>query len=214
MGVSAAGAEAAVQADGAVGSCTPELVYDAAPGSLDASGAGTGQVAVLRYTDANGSLRPATSATIAWSVRAIVDERAETGARPSIGGDLDLDIVTADGERLTFSATCVAGSGAAPIGIVLYANGLTRGWAGGSTARKSFVHFEAWTEGGQEYAYVALIDGADCALNFGVQAVTRPPFAVGTGTFSGLPSQTVYAETNCARRFGDPFPRSLAPGLQ
>jgi hypothetical protein len=135
------------------------------------------------------------------------------GAAPQIGGDLDLAITTGAGEQLTFTASCIAGSGATPIGIVLYADGLTRGWPGGTAVRRSFVHFEAWTHGGHQYAYVALIDSTDCVLNFNKFVVTASPYAVGTGVFSGIPPHTVYAETDCARRFGDPFPRSVAPGF-
>lgn len=135
------------------------------------------------------------------------------GGAPQIGGNLDLEIATGAGERLTFTTTCIAGAGAAPIGLILYANGLTRGWTGSSTVRRTFVHFETWTERRKEYTYVALIDGTDCELNFGASVVTPSPYAVGTGFFDGLSSRFVYSETDCARRFGDPFPRFLAPGF-
>jgi hypothetical protein len=187
-------------------------VYRLVPGTVDVTGSGVGEVATLRYTDANGVLLPPTSATVEWSVRAVVNAPNEVGGRPRIGGNLDVVITTAAGERLSFTAGCVAGTGAYPGGLVLYANGLTRGWPGSTSVRKSFVHFEAWTEDGVETAYVAILDGRDCALDSSVIAVTRSPYAVGTGTFAGFPTGFVYAETDCARRFGDPFPASLAPG--
>jgi hypothetical protein len=196
-----------------VGSCTPELVYQLFPGTIAAAGSGVGTVAALRYTDASGVARPDTTATIRWSARAIVTMPSGPGAAPQIGGGLDLEITTGAGEHLAFNATCIAGSGAIPDGLVVYANGLTRGWPGGTAVRRSFVHFEAWSDAGAAYAYVALIDGSDCELNFGVHVVTRSPYASGNGVFSGLPPRAVYAETNCARRFGNPFPRAVAPGL-
>ena len=149
-----------IQAERVVGSCTPELVHHVRPGTVDAAGSGVGTAAVLRYTDARGIARPDTSATVRWLARAIVEASRDRGAAPQIGGDLDLVITTADGELLTFTAACIAGSGAFPIGVVLYANGLTRGWPVDTAVRRSFVHFEAWTYRGDEYAYVALIDGA------------------------------------------------------
>jgi hypothetical protein len=199
--------------DPIVGSCTPELVHSLFPGTIDAAGSGVGTVAVLQYTDASGVTQPTTTATVRWTARAIVNAPGSTGAAPQIGGGLDLVMTTGAGQQLSFRATCIAGSGAVPSGVVVYANGLTTDWPGSTGGRRSFVHFEAWTDHGRQYAYVALIDGVDCALNFNVDLVTRKPYAVGTGVFSGLPAHAVYSETDCAHRFGDPFPRSLAPGL-
>jgi hypothetical protein len=48
----------AMPADSVVGSCTPELVHQVFPGTIDASGSGVGNVAELRYTDAAGVPRP------------------------------------------------------------------------------------------------------------------------------------------------------------
>lgn len=208
---------AAMQAKGAVGSCTPELVYQLRPGAFDTTGSGHASAALIRYTDTDGTLLPGTSAIIDWSARAIVEAPGEHGARPIIGGHLDFVVVTGAGERLRFSATCIAGSGAYDLGfmrgITLYANGLTQGWPGGTSVRRSFVHFESWTFGAESTTYVALIDGVDCSLDFNVLLVTRAPFAIGPATFNGTPQGDFYSETNCANRFGNPFPRSGARAL-
>lgn len=49
---------AAMQAKGAVGSCTPELVYQFRPGDFDATGSGGAFATLIRYTDADGSPLP------------------------------------------------------------------------------------------------------------------------------------------------------------
>jgi len=207
-----AGARAeAPEAERVVGSCTPELVYTFTPGEVDAAGAGTGVIDQLFLTDADGSHPRLTSGTLTWSARAIVRSPGSTGARPRIGGLLDLVITTAEGERIAYTATCVAGSGAHRFGMVLYTNGLARGWPGTSAPVRSLVHFEGITDG---TTYVALVAGADCALDFSRLVVTDGDAAVGTNTFTGLPDRFRYSETDCARRFGDPFPATLAPGLQ
>ena len=213
----AAGAQGAatpaMQATGAVGTCTPELVYELLAGSFDARAAGTANVASIRHTDADGNPLPNTSATIDWSVRAIVEPPRPNGAQPILGGNLDFLITTASGERLKFTATCVAGSGAYDLawirGITLYANGLTEGWPGGNSVRRTFVHFETWTFGADTTTYLALIDGVDCNLDFSRLLVTLAPYGKGQATFSGTPDGgDYYSETNCANRFGNPFPRS------
>lgn len=196
-----------------VGSCTPELVHPVYPGVLDATGSGSATAAIIEYTDAHGVARPDTSGTVTWSAHAIVKPPQTTGAAPQIGGSLDLQIATAAGDRLTFNATCIAGSGAVPVGMIVYANGLTGGWPGSTSVRRSFVHFEGWRDGGTDYTYAALIDSTDCKLNHDVFVFTPSPYPTGSNTFGGLPAHTVYAETECSRRFGDPYPRSLAPGL-
>lgn len=206
-------ARPALQAKGAVGTCTPELVYELLPGSFDARAAGTATVASIRHTDANGNLLPNTRATIDWSVRAIVEPRRPIGAQPILGGNLELVITTASGERLKFTATCVAGSGAYDLGwirgITVYANGLTEGWPGGTSMRRTFVHFETWTFGAATTTYIALIDGVDCNVDFSKLLVTLAPYGQGPASISGTPAGgDYYSETNCANRFGNPFPRS------
>lgn len=202
----------AIQAKGAVGSCTPELVYALRPGSFDTRASGLASVASIRYTDAAGNLLPGASATIDWSARAIAETRPSHGAKPTIGGNLDLVIETSAGERLSFTATCIAGSGAYDLGfikgITVYANGLTEGWPGGTAVRRTFVHFESWTFGGDAQTYVALIDGVDCELDFSRLLVTRPPYGIGPAQYAGTPLGDFYSETSCANRFGNPFPRS------
>ena len=197
---------------GAVPACTPELVYSLRPGrEMDATSQGSGFAANVVYTDANGNPQATTTATVAWFARAIVGEpdRRATGVVPDIGGNLDLVIETAAGERLTFSATCIAAAIGFPAGMLIYANGITRGWPG-AAARRTLVHFEAYTDGS---AYVALVDGVDCNLNFDALLVTRNPYISGSATFAGLPPNLVFAETDCPSRFGDPFPPTRAPGL-
>lgn len=197
-----------------VGACTPELVYSFRPGrEMDARTVGSGFAANLRYTDADGNLRPRTTAAVEWSARAVVDEPdRDAGVGPAIAGNLDVTIETADGERLTFMATCIAAVIGNPFGVVVYANGITTGWPG-SSARRSLVHFEAFTFNGETEAYVALVDGADCRLNFDTLVVTDEPFVSGTATFTGLPALFTFAETSCGNRFGNPFPALRAPGL-
>jgi hypothetical protein len=203
------------ESDRVVPACTPELVYSFRPGrEMDASSVGSGSASNLRYTDANGNPRPPTTADIDWSARGIVNEPdRSTGVHPNISGDLDLAISTAAGERLTFTATCIAAVVGNPFGIVVYANGITRGWPG-AQARRTLVHFEVFrgAGAGSAEAYVALIDGTDCRLDFDALLVTDEPYVSGTGTFTGLPSNFVFAETSCSNRFGQPFPALRAPG--
>ncbi|MBK7277042.1 MAG: hypothetical protein IPI08_10955 [Betaproteobacteria bacterium] len=208
---------AAMQAKGAVGSCTPELVYQFRPGDFDATGSGSAFATLIRYTDADGSPLPGTNARIDWTARAIGEQPGAHGARPIIGGNLDFVVVTGAGERLRFTATCIAGSGAYDLGfmrgITLYANGLTTGWPGGASVRRTFVHFESWTFGAESTTYVALLDGVDCRLNFNVILVTRAPYAIGSATYGGTPEGDFYSETSCANRFGNPFPGSGSRAL-
>lgn len=195
-------------------SCTPQIVHSVYPGTVDAAAFGTGTAAVLHYTDIHGVALPDTSATVRWSARATVDMPRKSSDKPIIGGDVDLAIVTAAGEHLAFTATCIAGAGAYSTGIVVYANGLTRGWPGSRAVNRSFVHFEAWTDSGVDYAYVAIIDGADCKLNFDVEVVTADPtYVVGTGHYAGLPDNVVFSETDCSQRPSNPHTRSLLPDL-
>jgi hypothetical protein len=211
-GMSLASPAGAGQGPASVPTCTPELVYVFDPGAVDVRGSGVGHAERITYTDADGTPRPDTDATVAWSVHAVVEEpRRSVGVGPRLGGNLTLAITTGAGERLTFEATCMAGVGAYTDGIIMYANGMTRGWPG-SQARRTFVHFEAWRDGPDHGAYVALIDGQDCRLNFGSLLVTESPFAIGTGSFTGLKPGFAYSETDCSSRFGDPKPKSRAPG--
>ena len=201
------------KADRVVPACTPELVYSFRPGrEMDATSVGSGSASNLQYTDADGNARPATSADVEWSARGVVEEPdRDTGVGPNIGGDLDLVITTAAGERLTFTATCIAAVVGNPLGMVIYANGITRGWPG-SEARRTLVHFEVFRVNGAAEAYVALVDGSDCRLDFGALVVTDDPYVAGTATFTGLPTNFVFTETSCSNRFGQPFPALRAPG--
>ena len=189
-----------------VRSCTPELVHSLRPGrEMDATSVGQGFAPNLEYTDADGNPRPATPVALEWSARAIIDEPARgTGVHPDIGGYLDLTIDTAAGEELMFEARCIAAAGGSPFGLVVYANGIVTGWPG-SEARRALVHFESYTDGS---AYIALVDGWDCALNHDARVVTDEPYVSGTKLLSGLPAQFAFAETDCGHRFGDPFPAS------
>jgi hypothetical protein len=202
-------------------SCTPQLVYTFAPGNVDVAGFGESQAQFVDWTDARGNPRQPTAATITWDARAIATMPSKpVGATPRISGWLDFSISTAEGERITFEGSCIAGAGGfGPYPneyIVLYANGIARGWPG-APAKRAFVHFEAWREGDVVHSYVALIEGKDCALNFDALVVTRFPWPEGTGdfTFSGdRDFRFIYSETNCARQYGNPVPATLAPGQQ
>jgi hypothetical protein len=201
-------------ADRLLPACTPELAYSFRPGrEMDARTVGSGFAANLRYTDADGNPRPLTSANVGWSARAVVEEADRTtGVQPTMRGNLDVTIATADGEQLTFTGTCIAAVIGNPVGVVVYANGITRGWPG-SSARRTLVHFEAFTFNGATEAYVALVDGVDCKLNFDALVVTDEPFVSGSATFTGLPALFTFTETSCVNRFGSPFPALRAPGL-
>jgi hypothetical protein len=135
------------------------------------------------------------------------------GGRPRLGGGVEVGVATSSGIEIAFEATCMAGVGAYSSGIILYGNGTTRGWPG-SPARNSFIHFEAWDQGGgQAGVYVALIDGRDCNLNFASLLVAGAvEEAVGPGSLNGLPARFAYSETDCYARFGSPKPPARAPG--
>ncbi len=181
------------------GSCTPKIVYAYAPGTLDATGTGAGEVAVLSYTDGGGIPQPDTTASVEWEARAIVSDPKHSGGPPRIGGNVELDITTVEGDHITYDAKCVVGAGSFGDGFIVYANGKAKGWPGDRGSRRSLVHFEAWSDGVHEYAYVALIDGADCALNFDVKLVTQEPWIVGSGALTGIPPGFALSETDCSQ---------------
>ena len=199
----------------AVPSCTPELVYPLLPGSLDVSGSGLATISSLLLTDRSGNAVTTDKATIEWQAGAVVKPSSAVGAQPVLSGSLSLVITTEAGHRITFDAKCMAGVGAYSFGpdsgVILYANGIAKGWPG-SPAQKTFIHFEAFTEDGQIGVYVALIDGRDCNLNFDTRLVTTPELAYGPGSLSDIPSGIAYSETDCTARFGTPKPAEKAPG--
>jgi hypothetical protein len=166
-------------------------------------------------TDRNGNPVTTGSATIEWQAEAIVEPSLAVGAKPVLSGSLSLTITTDAGHRITFDARCMAGVGAwsfgAGSGLILYANGIAKGWPG-SPAQNTFIHFEAFTDNGQIGVYVALIDGRDCNLNFDTLLVTTPEDAHGPGSLSDMPSGIAYSETDCTARFGAPKPAEKAPG--
>jgi hypothetical protein len=195
--------------------CTPELVYALAPGNLDVSGGGVAKVRQLTIRSA-GTTVVEEAATITWQLRATVEMTGrEVGTGPELGGGLTLDIRTSSGGHLTFETTCVAGAGAYATGVVFYANGKRTGWPGLADGH-TFVHFEAWESNppGSTGVYVALVDGRDCALDFGSLVVTQDQQAKGDGSLSGLPQRFRYSETDCGAKFGDPKPAARAPGLR
>jgi hypothetical protein len=198
-----------VGADRLVRACTPALVYSFVPGrEMDATSAGSGFASNLGYTDADGNPQPTGSAFVEWTARAVVAEPdRDTGVVPVMAGSLDFALTTDSGEHLTFRATCIAAVIGTPFGFGVWANGITRGWTG-AEARRTFVHFESF---GNE-AYVALVDGTDCRLNFDSLVVTDFPHIVGTASLTGLPANFVGAETSCSNRFGEPLPALRAPG--
>lgn len=191
-----------------VPSCDPRTLVTRQAGLGDASGTGTGTSRLITYTDTRGTPLPAASGVVRWSYRAIV--REPTGMPQishDIAGYLNLDITTSAGHQLSFRAHCIAGAGmladSSITAVLIYANGTTTDWprdgglSGGHGARRSFVHFESFQlSDGRWAAYVALVDGEDCAVNFNVQLVTER-LAVGTGTFSGPTAAELYTETDC-----------------
>lgn len=194
--------------------CTPELVYALAPGNVDVSGGGVAEVRRLTIRS-EGTTVVDEAATITWQLRATVESTGrDVGTGPVLGGGLTLAIRTESGANLQFSTTCVAGAGAWATGVIFYANGMRTGWPGLADGH-TFVHFEAWESNppGTTGVYVALVDGRDCALDFGSLVVTQDPHGKGDGRLTGLPQRFRYSETDCAARFGDPKPAARAPGL-
>ena len=207
-----------VEANGraVVPSCTPELVYVVEPGTVSGFGSGIAVVPGLDFTDRNGDPVATGEATIEWQAESILDAPAGVGAKPILGGNLNLVITTEEGHRITFDATCITGSGAVSEGglqaIFVFANGVAKGWPG-SPAQNSVAFFQALTFGdGAVYAYVQIFDGRDCRLNFQTRLTTNGDFVPGAGTLSASPSGVSYAETDCSARRGDPKPAEEAPG--
>ena len=206
---------APVRAEGpaTIPSCSPELVYAYAPGDVDVRGGGIGHTALFEVSDADGNLVSSSDATVEWTAHVLVDDHDMTvGAKPRLGGNLSLTVTTGDGVVLEFDATCMAGAGAYPGGIILYANGVARGWPGNPNGTV-FVHFESWVEGpGATGAYVALVEGRDCMLDFRAVAWTPADYATGPGAFEGFRPYFAYSETDCHARRGSPKPAAKAPG--
>lgn len=192
--------------------CTPDIVYTAAPGVVDASGSGSGDGLLEANTPA-GDPMPDTFAHVEWEYRAIVRDE---GVPQRLGGFIDLRITTESGDSVTFTSECMAGVGTFGLeGVVgyaiIYANGRVTGWPGvpANGARKALVHFEvANFSDGTASAYVAIVGGKDCSLNFDALLVT-PDGIPGIGESAGEPDGFVYSETNCAKsksghRFNSP----------
>jgi hypothetical protein len=198
-----------------VPSCTPELVYVAVPGTVSASGSGLVVVPSLDLTDKDGEPVVTGEATIEWQAQNTLEQPAEVGARPILGGNLTLLITTAEGHRITFDATCIAGSGAVSDdglqGMFVFATGLVKGWPG-IPAQNAMVFFQAFSAvDGIVVISVEIYEGRDCSLNFETHLTTEG-FFPGSGSLSASPPGISYSETDCAARHGAPKPAEKAPG--
>jgi hypothetical protein len=182
---------------------------------VSGSGSGIAVVPGLDLTDSNGDQVATGAATIEWQAESVLEAPADVGAKPILGGNLNLLITTEEGHQITFDATCITGSGALSEGefqaIFVFANGVAKGWPG-SPAQNSVAFFQAFTDGdGVVSVYVQIFDGRDCRLNFETRLTTNGLFLPGAGTLSASPSGVSYAETDCSAH-GDPKPAQKAPG--
>jgi hypothetical protein len=208
----------AVEAAGQPGvpSCTPELVYVAEPGTVTASGSGVAFVPSLDLTDKDGNPLATGGAAIEWLAESVVESPADVGAKPILGGQLKLVITTEEGHRITFDATCIAGSGALSEDgfqvMFVFATGIAKGWPG-IPAQNVMTFFQAFTFGdGDVYVFVQMFNGRDCSLNFETRLTTHNDFFPGPGSLSVSPEGLFYGETDCTARRGDPKPPEKAPG--